>query len=164
MIRRATTDDSSRIADIQVFGWRNAYRGIVDDIILFKKLNIEKKSNAIRESIENNKEEILVFEEDEIVKAMMIIGKSRDDDMPGAFELWCIYVDPMMMRSGIGSKMLAYCEREAKSRDISTNTLWVLSRNAIGRSFYEKNGYYADGKKQMIERLGVEEIRYVKQL
>lgn len=164
MIRHATVGDSSRIADIQIFGWRNAYRGIIIDIILFNNLNIEKTSKSIKESIENKKEEIFVFEEDEIVKAMMIIGKSRDYDMQNAFELWCIYVDPLMMRSGIGSKMLEYCEKEACDRGCNMNMLWVLTRNIIGRSFYEKNGYCTDGNKKIIERFGVEELRYVKQM
>lgn len=164
MIRRARPEDASRIADIQIFGWRNAYRTIIDDKILFSKLNIEKKAQSVRKSVEDNIEEWLVFEEDEIVKGMMVIGKARDEDKQNSFELWCIYVDPLMMRQGIGKQMLDYCENEARRRGYGENTLWLLEKNKIGKSFYEKNGYKADGKRQELEKLSAYEIRYCKQL
>ena len=162
MIRAASVEDSSRMADIQIFGWRNAYRGIVDDEILFKKLNIEKKSLMIKKIIEEEKEEWLVYEDNGIIKGMMIIGKSRDEDKKDSFELWAVYVDPLMLRSGIGNKLLKYCEEAAKSRGYNENILWVLERNVIGRNFYEKNGYSFDGTKKMIEKLNAIEIRYSK--
>ena len=164
MIRKAETKDSSRIADIQIFGWRYAYRRIISDVVLFSKLNIEKKSQKVRESIEENKEEWYVFEEEEIIKGMMMLGPSRDKDKVESFELWCIYVDPLMLRSGIGHKMLEYCENEAKKRGYKENMLWVLKDNKIGKSFYEKNGYMPDGKEQLIETLDVLETRYIKEI
>jgi GNAT superfamily N-acetyltransferase len=164
MIRKAKPEDASRIADIQIFGWRNAYRTIVDDKILFSKLNIEKKAQNIRKTIEDNSEEWLVFEKDEIVKGMMVMGPSRDEDKKDSFELWCIYVDPLMMRQGIGKAMLQYCEQEARTRGYKENALWVLERNEIGKSFYEKNGYKADGKRQELANLHAYEIRYCKRL
>ncbi|MEN6382434.1 MAG: GNAT family N-acetyltransferase [Rectinema sp.] len=164
MIRKSRPEDASRMADIQVFGWRYAYRTIVDDRILFSKLNIEKKAQSIRKTIENDTEEWLVFEEDEIIKGIMVIGRSRDEDKKDSFELWCIYVDPLMMRQGVGREMLEYCENEARRRGYRENSLWVLERNTIGKNFYEKNGYVADGKRQELEKLHAYEIRYCKQL
>jgi ribosomal protein S18 acetylase RimI-like enzyme len=164
MIRKAKAEDSSRIADIQVFGWRNAYRGIIDDQILFTKLNIEKKSQNIRKVLEEGKEEWYVYEEESIIKGMMIIGKSRDNDKLESFELWALYVDPLMMRQGIGSQMVLYCENEAREKGFKENVLWVLEKNKIGIGFYEKNGYRKDGKVQEIEKLKATEIRYRKEL
>ena len=164
MIRKAKSEDSSRIAEIQISGWRNAYRGIIDDLILFNKLNIEKKSQSIRLVLEEGKEEWYVFEEESVIKGMMIIGKSRDIDKPESFELWALYVDPLMMRQGIGSQMIIYCENKAKEKGFKENTLWVLEKNNIGIGFYEKNGYIKDGKVQEIEKLKANEIRYKKEL
>jgi len=164
MIRKALPDDASRIADIQIFGWRNAYRGIVSDKILFSKLNIEKKSQSIRKGLQDGIEEWYVFEEESIIKGIMSIGKSRDDDKPQSFELWAIYVDPLMMRNGIGSQMLEYCETEAREEDYVENSLWCLENNSIGIGFYEKHGYGRDGKRQNIEKINAEEIRFIKKL
>ena len=164
MIRKAKLEDSSRIADIQIFGWRNAYRGIIDDLILFNKLNIEKKSQSIRKVLEEGKEEWYVYEEESIIKGMMIIGKSRDSDKAESFELWALYIDPLMMRQGIGSQMIKYCENEGREKGFKENVLWVLGKNKIGIGFYEKNGYRKDGKAQEIEKLKATEIRYAKEL
>jgi len=164
MIRKANSNESSRIADIQIFGWRNAYRGIIDDEILFKRLNIEKKSQMVRNVIEEGIEEWYVFEEDNIIKGMMIIGNSRDEDKEEAFELWAIYIDPLMMRMGIGKQMIEYCENIGRERKYKENILWVLEENIIGRNFYEKNGYEVDGIKKKIERLNAIEIRYCKKI
>jgi len=43
MIRRAKVDDANRIAEIHVFGWRCAYRGIVSDEYLFGKASVGKQ-------------------------------------------------------------------------------------------------------------------------
>jgi ribosomal protein S18 acetylase RimI-like enzyme len=164
MIRKADIDDSSRIADIQIFGWRNAYRGIIDDEILFKRLNIEKKSQMIKNVLEEGKEEWFVYEDNGIIKGMMILGKSRDGDKKDAFELWAIYVDPFMMRNGIGKTMIEYCEEIGQKRGYKENILWVLEENNIGRKFYEKNGYKKDGSKKTIEKFNAVEIRYCKKI
>lgn len=164
MIRKAEIDDASRIAEIQISGWRYAYRGIIDDIILFRKLNIEKKSQMIRETLREGKEEWFVYEENGIIKGMMIIGKSRDEEKSDCFELCAIYVEPLMIRNGIGKKMLEYFEETGKNRGFKEYIVWVLEKNIIGRSFYEKNGYKPDGKKLEIEKLNAVEIRYCKKI
>ncbi len=63
---------------------------------------------------------------------------SRDKDKKDSFELWCIYVDPLMMRQGVGRELLEYCENEARRRGYRENSLWVLERNTIGKNFYDK--------------------------
>ena len=35
MIRIAKIEDASRIAEINIYGWRNTYKGIIDDKRLF---------------------------------------------------------------------------------------------------------------------------------
>lgn len=164
MIRKAEIDDASRIAEIQISGWRYAYKGIIDDIILFRKLNIEKKSQMIRETLREGKEEWFAYEENGIIKGMMIIGKSRDEEKSDCFELCAIYVEPLMIRNGIGKKMLEYFEETGKNRGFKEYIVWVLEKNIIGRSFYEKNGYKPDGKKLEIEKLNAVEIRYCKKI
>ncbi len=163
MIRRAESADAGRIADIQINGWRNAYRGMVEDTVLFKKLSIPAKALALEAVLQEGAEEWYVYEEDEIVKGILLIGKSRDEDLPDAFELWCIYVDHFMLRSGIGKSLLDFCESTARSRGFRSVILWVLEKNVIGRNFYEKYGYRVEGKKQDIEKLKVTEVRYIKE-
>ena len=93
-----------------------------------------------------------------------MIRKAQGDDARGAFELWGIYVDPLMKRTGVGRALVAYCEAEARAREKSEITLWVLRDNASARAFYEALGFAPDGKEQFLDGLGTTETRYRKWL
>ncbi|MCL2321749.1 MAG: GNAT family N-acetyltransferase [Oscillospiraceae bacterium] len=159
MIRPVKISDVSRIAEIHVFGWRCAYKGIVSDDFLFNKMLVSKQISYFSVAILNNIEESYVFD-DGIIKAFLTIGACRDEDKSKTFELWGIYVDPFMKRQGIGSKMVHYCERIAIQRRFDEVCLWVLEKNINARKFYEKLGYFPDGKRKFIEPLDVIELRY----
>jgi len=162
MIRKATRDDAPRIAEIHVFGWRAAYRGIVPDEILFNRLSVVKRAPMIADALDTD-EETYVYD-DGIIRGWMTVGDCRDDDAKGAFELWGIYVDPLLKRAGVGRALVAFCEEIALARGKSEICLWVFSDNAPSRAFYEAMGFAADGKEQLIERLGAMETRYRKTL
>jgi ribosomal protein S18 acetylase RimI-like enzyme len=165
IIRRATPEDAARLGEIHVFGWRMAYRGLVSDEILFGKLRVVKRAEAFRKVLEEGSEETYVAESEGILRGFMTIGDCRDPDKgPDAFELWGIYVDPCFLRGGYGSRLLQFCEAEARSRGRSELLLWVFEENPRARAFYEKQGLCPDGKRQLIEGLGAYEVRYAKHL
>jgi ribosomal protein S18 acetylase RimI-like enzyme len=164
MIRRATPEDAGRMADIHINGWRYAYRGIVSDGILFVKMNVENRTNALKKIIEEGVEEWYVLDDNEILKGILLIGASRDNDIQDAFEMWCIYVDHFMLREGTGNKLLTFCESEAAKRGFSKIILWVLEKNHIGKDFYLKNGFIEEGKSQFLENLKATEIRLMKNI
>ena len=161
MIRRAVIEDASRIAEIHVFGWRSAYRGLISDEILFNIL-VSKRTESFRKAISENIEETYVFDEDGIIKAFMTVGKSRNDDKNDAFELWGLYVEPLLKRQGIGTAMMNYCEKCAIERKYKDIILWVFKRNENSIMFYEKMGYQKEGKEEMIDRFNEIEVRYSK--
>jgi GNAT superfamily N-acetyltransferase len=164
MIRRALVKDAARLAEIHVFGWRCAYRGIVSDSFLFGEASVEKRISAFSKAISEGKEETYVFDDEGIIKALMTIGNSRNEDKKDSFELWGIYVEPCMTGGGIGTRMLAYCEQEAVKRGFRENFLWVFKENYRARKFYEKMGYAHDGKEELLEKFNALEIRYCKSL
>ena len=163
MIRPADISDANRMAEIHVFGWRTAYRGIVSDDFLFTQLHVAKQEKHFQDAIQNKLEESYVWD-DGIIKGFLTMGPCRDADEPNAFELWGIYVEPLMKRQGIGSQLVRFCEEIAKARGYTEIVLWVLEKNQSGRDFYEKLGYVADGKRNYIEALLVGEIRYRKDI
>jgi len=180
MIRKATKDDASRVAEIHVFGWRAAYGDIVAEGYLFGRLSVARRAAALAEQLGTG-EETYVYEEagipgrpgDEpgaVIRGWMTIGDSRDDDIrggpdgDGAFELWAVYVDPLMKRRGVGKALVAFCEAEARARGRDSVSLWVFRDNAPARAFYQALGYRPDGAEQLIEGLGAREVRYRKRL
>ncbi len=164
MIRRATVDDVPRMAEIHIFGWRCAYRGLVSDEILFKKMGVEKRIESFKKAIIENREETYVFEEEGIIKGVMTVGPCRNEDKQSAFELWGIYIEPLMKRQGIGRRCVEYCERIAQERGYKENVLWVFEKNETAKMFYERLGYKPDGKEALLEKYSAKEVRYIKKL
>ncbi len=139
MIREAVAEDGTRMAEINVTGWRFAYRNLISDEYLFKTLDIVKKAEFFRKIAEEKQQGIsYVFEDKGIVKGFMTIGPCRDVDKKTSFELWGLYVEPFMTKNGVGSHLIRYCEDKAKELGYKEIVLWVLDGNRIGINFYEK--------------------------
>ena len=167
MVRIAKIQDSPRMAEIKVFGWRCAYKHFIPLKYLFNELTVKNSEMKFIEilSIENNPGKTYVFEEDNIIKAYMTIGNTKDEDKDNrTFELWVIYVDPLFQRQNIGEKLVDFCIDEAKNKCKEEIVLWVFKKNENSIKFYEKMGFTADGKTKMHERLKEKEIRMLRKL
>ena len=163
MIRPMQASDIPRIAEIHVFGWRCAYRGFISDEHLFKTMLVSKRMVKFEEYFSRGEYDSYVFD-DGIIKAFLTIGPCRDEDKPEAFELGGIYVDPCMKGQGIGTALVAHCEKIAAERGYNEICLWTFEKNAPSRAFYEKLGYITDGATQIVEPFGAVGVRYCKQI
>ena len=147
MIRKATLNDSTRIAEIDVTSSRYAYKSIVSEKCLYEDMSVEKRIPVYEKWISQNRFDLYVYENPEtgVVKGMMGIGICEDDDKKDAFELHFLYVDPAYMRMGVGYELLRFYEQIGKDKGCREYVIWVLEDNEIGKSFYEKNHYCFDG-------------------
>jgi GNAT superfamily N-acetyltransferase len=163
LIRNATLDDIPRISEIQICGWRFAYRGIISDYELFSERLVIKSIKATTTRFENNCA-FIVYEDqtDKIIKGFAWHGVSRDDDKEVSYEINAIYVQPEFTRNGIGKLMLNYIAQYAKDNKYNELLIWVLAGNNKGIEFYKKNKFIEDGKRKYIEKWDKEEIRMVK--
>jgi len=161
MIRTFKLSDAPRVAEIHVFGWRCAYRGIVSDEILFNDMLVSARIPRFENFASNSGAKSYVYD-DGIIKAFMTIGACRDKDKPNSFELWGIYVEPLMKRQGIGTRLIKFCEKKAVDLRYNEICLWVLEKNVDSRCFYEKHGFVADGTSKYLENIKATEVRYVK--
>ncbi len=137
-IRRARYEDIDSIVDIQINGWRNSYRGIIDDEYLD---NMDRK-----EKIEKRKNDY----EDFIVAELFgkVVGFSRYTDSSiftpevkeADSELLALYVKTDLKNKGIGTKLFNYIVQEFKSKGKNMMVLWCLKDNFKSRGFYEKMG------------------------
>ena len=169
MIRKANIDDCSRLTEINVFAWRCAYIHFIPLDILFKQFTLKIRENKFIEilSIENNPGKTYVFEEENIVKAYVIIGEAQDEDKDNkTFELWAIFVDPIFQRKGIGKQLVDFGIKEAKEMNKEEIVLWVFERNINSIKFYKKMGFIIDGKTKKHEKLTEEgkEIRMFRKI
>ena len=165
MIRNATYEDIPRIAEIQICGWRFAYRGLISDYELFSQRLVLNSIKTITTRFENNAS-FIVFDDysDNILKGFAWYGVSKDEDKEKSYEINAIYVQPEFTRNGIGKLMMENIINYAKANNYNEILIWALSGNNKGIEFYKKNGFIEDGKRKFIEKWEKEEIRMVKNI
>jgi len=163
MIRKMELEDAARAAEICVHEWRNAYRGIISDAVLFEENWLSQRTAQFETLTCSIFQENYVFD-DGSIKAFSMIGPSRDQDKTDSYELRGLYVDHSMHNKGIGTQMITFCEERACELGYSEVILWALEENSHARDFYENRGYKPDGITKYIEKYQVNEVRYSKRL
>ena len=136
MIRKATVEDISRIAEILVFVKRMNYRSIFqNDAVSFGEIQVI----PVAEEYSDPKilENIRVYESDGIVKGLIrIVGK----------EVVELYVEHFFQGQGIGAELIEYAKEEFDVR-----YLCVLEKNTDAIRFYEANGFHITDNKKLEE-------------
>lgn len=144
-IRSAIHQDASGIAQVHVQSWQTSYRGIVSDEVLDNQ-SIPRRQGYWEQVLayETSGEDLhCVFvaanEAGEIV-GFASGGKSRQENLPFAGELYAIYLLETVKRQGIGQKLFRAAIEKLRAEGFPSMMLWVLSDNVPGRHFYEKMG------------------------
>lgn len=135
MIRRATVEDASRIAEILVFTKRMNYRKIFqNDKVSFGEIQVYPIAKAYIDDPEKL-EGVWVYD-DEFVKGVLHIVGDRIEEL---------YVDHFFENLGIGGALMRFAIEK------NCRYLWVLEKNTDARRFYERYGFTVTGKKQFQE-------------
>ncbi len=162
MIRKMQLNDARQVADIHTRAWQVAYQGIIDQKIL-DDIDITQREAMWRDQlILNETRTNLVYENNGMIQGWAAFGECEEE--PISQELIGIYVDPLMFRRDIGSKLWHETNRLMLLNGPENLVLWVLNDNTQARRFYEKMGFVADQRERKIEWLGnATEVRYTKQ-
>ena len=136
MIRKATTEDISRIAEILVFVKRMNYRPIFkNDAVSFGEIQVIPVAEEYSDpEILNN---IWVYEAEGIVKGLIRIADK---------EIVELYVDHFFQGQGIGAELIEFAIKEHDVRK-----LWVLEKNTDAIRFYEAHGFRVTDDKRLEE-------------
>ena len=162
-VRAATAADSSRIAEILVFGKRTAYRRIfLNDVGSFNDLQVAPLLRAY-ESDPALLHNILVYD-DGIVKGMLTRQYETGGPAADEAQLCELYVEPFFTGMGIGHALMSYFLLEATKLGKTRAGLWVLRDNPSAQKFYASFGFAPTGASQEVYDTGVMEVRYVKTL
>lgn len=134
MIRRATVDDASRIAEILVFTKRMNYRRIFqNDKVSFGEIQVYPLVKEYLDS-PDKLEHIWVYD-DVFVKGMIHIEGDKIVEL---------YVDTFFENQGIGGELIRFAIEKRNCCH-----LWVLEKNTDARRFYEKHGFVATGARTL---------------
>jgi ribosomal protein S18 acetylase RimI-like enzyme len=163
-VRQATVADARRIAQIHVETWRAAYRGQMPDAVL-DALDMDRRETVWNSQLATQPHGIAVAESEKEIIGFCCFIPSRDkDSKPEEIgEIAAIYVQPEFWRSGAGTVLCRHALNEARLRNYSAVTLWVLASNLVARKFYEAMGFRLDGATkfdQILDNYELHEVRY----
>jgi ribosomal protein S18 acetylase RimI-like enzyme len=146
-IREAEPRDAEAIARIHVRSWQAAYRGQLSDDYL-DGLSVRDRLEQHRMALETpGAHRTWVAEEDGRVVGFAVTGPSQDadaDERTG--ELYAVYLDPDRYGRGIGKRLCDHALADLRERGFRAATLWVLETNERARRFYEREGWFPDGR------------------
>lgn len=138
-IRNINVEDIPAVVDIQIEGWKTAYRGIIDDLFLDsvdRQSRIEQRKKDYKDG-----QFIVAVQNDEIVGFCRYYDNVLSSDGQDCdCEIMALYVKPELKRQGIGKKMLNYAVSDFKNMGRNKMILWCLKENYPSRTFYEKMG------------------------
>lgn len=147
MIRPATIDDASAIAEVHVNAWKKAYAGIVPSDYL-ERMSVEKRTEWWRKALGERQGTVLVAVVRDKVVGWISFGPSGGGEAD-TVEIYAIYILPDDWRRGIGSDLLKAAEPSLGG--FSSTVLWVLAENKRALAFYRDRGFEPDGATKQIE-------------
>jgi GNAT superfamily N-acetyltransferase len=165
VVRPAGADDARSIAEINVAGWRAAYRGLMPDEFL-DSLSVDQRELAWRSRLESGEDAgdpAWVAELNGAPIGYLASGPPRDDDVEASSaEIYAVYVAPDRWRAGAGRRLMETAASEWWRRGATSLRLWVLEGNSGARAFYESLGWVADGSRKSFDMGGFAtvEVRY----
>ena len=169
-IRPAEPRDAVVMAHVHARSWPATYRGLIPDGVIAGVVAQEtiraERFRALIANPDSGRRGWVATGHGSVV-GLAFSGPSRDPDaQPGTAEIDAIYLDPDVLRQGIGRQLMAKVTADLRDREFAMATLWVLGTNQPARSFYAALGWRPDGATKSEPRPGgiLEEVRYVRGL
>ena len=130
LVRKATINDLSRIAEIQVFNYRLYFYPIFQsDEYYFDELSVP----SLMKQYEAGLDSLYVYD-DGVVKGFIKVE--------GTY-IARLFVEPVLQNGSIGSRLLEYAVKEHNA-----DHLWALEKNEKAIRFYKRHGFIATGEKK----------------
>lgn len=140
IIRNVEKEDIPSIVDIQIEGWKTAYKDIIDENFL----NSMNKNEKIEKRMKDYKENGFIVAElnGEIVGFCRYIDRNKyTQDLPEIdCELMALYVKSDLKYNGIGTKLFQFVINEFRRKNKTKMILWCLKDNEPSKKFYTKMG------------------------
>lgn len=149
-IKQAETDEE-RLGRGYVWwrSWDEAYRGLVSEDYLGSRILSDYERRACEDG-----EGVIVAKDGERVVGFAKVGPCGDSDMPEAGEVYQLYVLAEWWGRGVGYRLMREAKRTLSGDGFDVVALWVLEGNGRAISFYERQGFVADGHMKEMPKLG----------
>lgn len=166
-VRVALPADAVAIAMVRWRSWRHAYRGILPDRYLDDLRSNPTVAHWIGAATvaPSTRYHLVVAGRPGTVLGMGEARPTRDADLDplAVTEVNMLYLDPLVLRRGIGGVVLGDLVERSFGSGATELALWVAEDNAPARRFYETHGWDADGASGRLEPgggVGMNTVRY----
>ncbi|MBR2790788.1 MAG: GNAT family N-acetyltransferase [Eggerthellaceae bacterium] len=142
IVKPMETDDEKRGKGyVHWRSWQETYPGLIDQAYL-DTMTLEKSVDIAFRWPEGT----LVAKDGSRVIGFCAYGECRDEDLPGAGEIYAIYVLAEYYGMGVGRALMDAALARLDNPQIA---VWVLAGNSRAIRFYEKCGFALDGAEQV---------------
>ena len=139
IIRNVEEKDIPAVVDIQIEGWKSAYKEIIDEEVL-NSMNREQKIIKMKKNF-NERKCVVAEINNQVVGFCRYFNEVMSPDGENFdCEIMALYVKPELKHQGIGKTMVNYIKKEFKKNGKTKMILWCLKENYSSRKFYEKMG------------------------
>lgn len=140
IIRSIKEEDIPSVVDIQISGWKTAYKGIIHYDFL-NSLNRDKKIEQRRKDYKQNGFIVAGINKEIVGFCRYIDNNSYTQNMPEIdCEIAALYVRPDLKYNGIGTKLFQFVRNEFKIKNKTRMIIWCLKENKPSIKFYTKMG------------------------
>jgi GNAT superfamily N-acetyltransferase len=166
-IRLATVADASAVAEVNVLGWRWAYRGLLPEPLL-ASLSVEN-TKAVWSPIlvtEGSTTRVWLAERHGHPCAVCATGPPLADAGSNTAELYAIYQREETAGTGVGRALLDHVASDLRARGFTSVIAWVIRANARACRAYARAGWAPDGaeKHDLLDCVLLHEVRYRRRL
>lgn len=138
IIRKANLEDLKEVAEIAVSGWKNTYKGIIDEEYL-NNMSVEETYQKIKEGYQENNYIVAELNKEIVGFCRYTLNYSKSDENANG-EIIALYVKTELKYNGIGTKMFCHVMNDFKKNGNHRVVIGCLKENYPSRKFYEKMG------------------------
>lgn len=140
IIRNIEEKDIPSVVDIQISGWKTAYKGIIDDDFL-NSMNRDKKIEQRRKDYQKEGYIVAEINKEIVGFCRYVDNNTYTPNMPEIdCEIVALYVKPDLKYNGIGTKLFEFAMNEFKNKNRTKMIIWCLKDNEPSKRFYTKMG------------------------
>lgn len=137
LLRKASTNDASAMARLNVDTWRLAFRGIISDTYL-SSLSYEDREQGFKELLDQGDElsfALVVENQQGAIIGFAMGGRDRESLKPQSGEIYALYVSEAWQKQGVGRKLVQAAADHLYQLRIPSLVLWTPAAGSA-------NGFY----------------------